>query len=253
MNFDELPAAGPPALQLAIETVGRSGSLAVLRGVEVMQQRPLPPQTRTAASLAVELQSLLSWCRQRDAWPQFLSVTVGPGSFTGLRIGVTTAKTLSYALHLPLVAVDSLAAIAATTLLDHPRAEKVLVGIRAYRGQIFSATLNRQELLEEPDPGLQDPLATHAEVLDPEDWRGRIRGAAAGTFFCGDEPAFQNGDRSKFLPRASCDAVGTARIGLQAARLGNWEDPIALSPRYLRPSAAEEAAIGSGSQATDPS
>ena len=76
-----------------------------------------------------------------------VSVADGPGSFTGLRIGVTTAKTLCYALELPLVAIDSLAAIAATALHDHPAYERIWAVLNAYRGQVFLGMFDRGTLL----------------------------------------------------------------------------------------------------------
>ncbi len=253
MKLDELPAAGAEDLQLAIETTGRTGSLALLRGDRVFREQRLPTTSRTAASLAVELQTLLRWCRGRHGWPQFLSVAAGPGSFTGLRIGVTTAKTLSYALRLPLVAVDSLAAIAAAAASDHPDAKSILVGVNAYRGQVFSAQYCREELLCQDSLGetkrgaIKDRvvfMSSRSEVLGRDAWNARWGQIDAATSFTGDLSAFPGCESSRFLHRSSADAVGAGRIGLLAAAAGCWADPIALAPRYLKPSAAEEKAAG---------
>ena len=134
-------------MHLAIETTGRRGSVAVLSGQRVLRHANLPATPRTASTLAPELDQTLRWCREHDHRPQFVSVADGPGSFTGLRIGVTTAKTLCYALNLPLVPVDSLAAIAAAAMHEHPRIESLCVAINAYRGQVFTGTFARSEIL----------------------------------------------------------------------------------------------------------
>ena len=108
---------GPPfpdIFHLAIETTGKGGSLAVFCGEQVLEWTNLGDDRRTAASLAPQLSLTLEHCHRLGRPLSLISVADGPGSFTGLRIGVTTAKTLSYAIGLPLVAVDSLATIAAT-------------------------------------------------------------------------------------------------------------------------------------------
>ena len=145
MNADRSQLAVSPHdnLQIAIETTGVSGSLAVLRGETVLQQRKLDSQHRAAAALAPALSELMRWCRDTQNRPQLVSIADGPGSFTGLRIGVTTAKTFSYATDLPVIAIDSLASIAAVTLLQEPDLETILVALDAYRGQVFMARFQR--------------------------------------------------------------------------------------------------------------
>ena len=91
--------------------------MAVFRGQRIIRELKLDSDCRTAATLAPALRDMLSWCEQQGEPLGFVSVADGPGSFTGLRIGVTTAKTLCYALEFASrVAVDSLAAIAAAAL-----------------------------------------------------------------------------------------------------------------------------------------
>ena len=232
---DDLAATASVAggIQLAIETTGRSGSLAVLRGGEPLHTRAMTAGRRTAATLAPELEATLRWCSDHAEPPGYVSVAIGPGSFTGLRIGVTTAKTLAYAMQIPLVAVDSLAAIAATVVSDHDDVGRVLIGLSAYRGQVFGGRF---------DFGGKGDFDDTSRVFDEAAWRACCESARDDTSvgFAGDPAVFDPIDYARLRERTSVDAVGVGKLAHVAASRGEWSDPIAISPRYLRPSAAEE-------------
>lgn len=70
-----------------------------------------------------------------------VSVASGPGSYTGLRIGVSTAKGLCYALGIPLIAVDSLVSLAVLAAKKHPK-QKIYAMIDARRMEVYSAIYN---------------------------------------------------------------------------------------------------------------
>ena len=97
---------------LAIETVGMTGSVAVLSGDEVLVERRLDTERRSAQTLAPAIQDLLAEVGWRPADLELVAVAQGPGSFTGLRIGITTAKGLAYVLGCRLLGVNTLRAIA---------------------------------------------------------------------------------------------------------------------------------------------
>lgn len=229
-------------VHLAIETTGRAGSLALMRGVEVVEALNLAPGRRTASSLAPQLEQLLERCRQREIEIGLVSIADGPGSFTGLRIGVTTAKTLGYALRLPLVAVDSLAAIAAAVFHDHPDCQSLCVALDAYRGQVFTGRFQRRDLMPELD-GLSVGWTAHpatVEVMDLEQWQLQLDGLPANVDLAGDAKALGSRHASG-RPRA-CDAIGVGLLGIRSYQAGLLTEPMDLVPRYLKPSAAEEKA-----------
>ncbi len=231
---------------MAIETTGRSGSLAVLSAETILWQSKLDPGSRTAASLGPEMDRLIRWCEKKRHPIGFVSVADGPGSFTGLRIGVTTAKTLAYALELPLVSVDSLAAIAAAVFLQYPKTDSLLVATNAYRGQVFCGTFTRDRLLADPQR-LVDWTA-HPEtvgICEQDEWQKRLRSLPAGTALAGDSLPFGDlAHRRLRLPDQTTEAVGVGLLGYRRAICNDWADPFALAPRYLKPSAAEEKAAG---------
>lgn len=232
-------------MQLAIETTGRNGSIAVLSAETILRQSNLDASQRSAATLAPEIDHTLRWCSENDYTLGFITVADGPGSFTGLRIGVTTAKTLSYALRLPLVAVDSLAAIAAASFHSDPTVDVLRVAINAYRGQVFHGSFDRAELLPSVDSLPRsdadgNPWTSHpacVQIAEADAWQ-RVLQEGPKTRLAGEAKPF--GELADNLVPRSCDAVGVGLMGFRAAICSEWVDPLGLVPRYLKPSAAEE-------------
>ena len=155
---------------LAIETSGREASIALLQGNHLVRELNLTVEQRTTASFAPAIQTLLQSIPAGDPPLGLVSVSVGPGSFTGLRIGVTAAKTLCFALKADLVAVDSLAIICQQqreAWLANPdqfpaAARRIAVCTNAYRGQLFIRT--------EPLDAQIDPADTATEIVDRSRW-----------------------------------------------------------------------------------
>ncbi|GAA4473580.1 tRNA (adenosine(37)-N6)-threonylcarbamoyltransferase complex dimerization subunit type 1 TsaB [Novipirellula rosea] len=245
-NSRELP------IQLAVETTGRTGSAVLMSGDNVLLRRPMGEQIRTAAAIGPCLDEMLSWCRAEKKSIDFISVAVGPGSFTGLRIGVTAAKMLSYALKLPLVAVDSLASVAAVVFSENPDLQTLRIGLDAYRGQVFTGQFHRGEILPPlaaiPNPWT--PLPQSVEIVSAEEWSTLLASLQASQLtVAGDAKPFAKFSGT-LMTRSELDAFGVGLVALRAAELSLFTDPMALVPRYLRPSAAEEKAETQQSAAT---
>ena len=97
---------------LAVETTEAVGTVAALDGRSVDRRGFSDPPSEDAQSLAPGLRTLLRQLDWRPAQVQLVAVSIGPGSFTGLRVGVTAAKTFAYATGAEVVAVDTLEAVA---------------------------------------------------------------------------------------------------------------------------------------------
>lgn len=210
----------------------------------MLRQTILDPEKRAAATLAPAIEKTLAWCRANDSNPHFVAVADGPGSFTGLRIGITTAKVLGYALGLPVVGVDSVAAIAAAAFAGSSDCSAIMIGVDAYRHQTFAGQFERAELLpsicEVPETWSAHPESVG--LLDNAEWQKLLVRRGERTDVAGDTKPL--GEFADVQIDRRCDAVGVGLLGIRAAIRNEFIDPMKLVPRYLKLSAAEEKAAG---------
>lgn len=228
---------GNPSLNiLALETSGRRGSIAALEAseteVHLVEEASLSATARTAQILAPELRDLLHRVGWKPDQVELVAVTIGPGSFTGLRIGVTTAKTYAYATGAKVVGVDTLEVLAAQAGVVRAPLWAIL---DAYRDELFVAKFDRA-----PDGRIVPVLPSH--IVRRDEW---LRMLASGDVVIGPvieslqdklPPGVAIVERDLWQPQAS--TVG--RLAWQAYKSGRTDDLWQLAPRYFRPSAAEE-------------
>jgi tRNA threonylcarbamoyladenosine biosynthesis protein TsaB len=220
---------------LALETSGSSGSVAALAGDELLQERVLDPALRSARSLAPGIRQLLlevDW-RPRDV--QLVAVTAGPGSFTGLRVGIATAKAFAYAVGADILGIDTLEVLAEQS---PPDAQVVHPAIDAQRQELFAATYRRAS----GSTSFNSPPAP--QIVAIEDW---LKSAQPFDTLIGPvlsklrdriPPHVQLAPEASWTPLAS--SVG--RIAWRRYSSGQRHDLWQLVPLYLRRSAAEEKA-----------
>lgn len=99
---------------LAIDTACNLARVALTEDGALCKAITVDDKRRHSVKLLPAIETLLAECGVTPKDLDLIAVTKGPGSFTGLRIGVVTAKTMAYALHIPLVGVNTLDAIAAS-------------------------------------------------------------------------------------------------------------------------------------------
>jgi tRNA threonylcarbamoyladenosine biosynthesis protein TsaB len=256
-----------PLTGLAIEVIGRTGSIAVMCGPRVVWATVFGDQVGAAASIGSALraasehvrltQSSLSDLSKPEPNPipslDFVGVAAGPGSFTGLRIAVTAANALAYAAGVPVIDVDSLAAIAAAAedaesnpgdSLQH-QSSPLLVGLNAYRGQVFACQFPAGLSAIERQTHATD-LVHGSQLLSAADWDQRLASCDRSIRFAGDHALFaktvSNADRGGVWQSSACWAIGVGRIGIEIYQRKNAHPQsfTAVLPRYFRPSAAEE-------------
>lgn len=225
---------------LALETSGVRGSVALWDGADLTEQ-VLPDSGGTLQTLAPAIDALLAGERRVDV----LAVTRGPGSFTGLRLGLTTAKMLGWAWQVPVVGLDTLEVIARQQA-TRQGGEYVVPVINAFRGQVFSAVWQRAE------QGLQ--LVADSQVVDAQAWVNNplhslgvepqaaanclVAGPGLQRFAPSGAPMVTLAEEQDWHPRA-------AEVALQGAekwRQGHALPASQLLPNYLRDSAAVEQA-----------
>lgn len=223
---------------LAIETSGRLGSVALLE-IEgdrtiVAAERGTPDGERTARSLLPTIQELLREHAWRPADVNLVCVTTGPGSFTGLRIGVVAAKTFAYAIGARLVGVHTLAAMAARLETRGPG--RLWTALDAQRQELFVASFTGRPPIDQAVP--------ETGILPVTEWIARL---APGDLVAGPPLAKCReqlpagvivADERFWEPMA----LSVGRLGFELFNRGGDMNPLELVPHYYRKSAAEEKA-----------
>lgn len=128
---------------LHIETSTAVCSVALSRGQELLVCRDIAEGMNHAAILAPLIKELMAEVGWRPSSLQAISVSSGPGSYTGLRVGSSTAKAMAYTLEIPLVAVPTLKALAVEAFRRHPEASRALPMIDARRNEVYAALYDR--------------------------------------------------------------------------------------------------------------
>jgi len=218
---------------LGIESSGPTGSAAALRDDAVLAEESLErgmEQGRLLVALVDRVITAAGWDKRRDI--DLIAVGRGPGSFTGLRVGVTCAKTLAALLDKPLVGVCSLDAMAENAPAE---IEKVLTAVDAKRGQVYAAVYERAQgiLRRTLDPAVLRPVEALARAAGAVYVMGDAARQYAQDFAA---PGCTLAPEKEWRIRASV----IARIGLASFRAGQFAEPADLEPSYLRLAEAEE-------------
>lgn len=127
-------------LTLSIETATRSGSLAVLDGVDVRQVWQGTEQFSHSGEMLIEIKNLLEKAACSLKSIKSIAVAVGPGSFTGLRVGLATAKGLATALNVSVAGVPTLAALSLSAAAhdNTHESQEICSVIAAGRNNVFA-------------------------------------------------------------------------------------------------------------------
>lgn len=214
-----------------VETSSRTAQVALALGEELRGVRRLDEARRHARELVPALAALLAeqgW-RPRDV--QAILVSRGPGSYTGLRVGLMSAKTFAYAAGCAVLAVDTFAALALQAPAPVPRID-VLADAQQDKVYVQSFVLAEEQWLPATELAIRhfaDWLATRepsAWVTGPGllKWAPRL-------------PAETPRVDASFWETQPASLL---RLGLARYRAGERDDPWTLEPLYLRPSSAEE-------------
>ncbi len=224
---------------LAIETSTRAGSVATLNPLsgEVLKERSLEGMQNHGASLATTVCSLVPQAKQISAY----ALTIGPGSFTGLRIGLAFLKGLGVVHARPAYPQSSLRVIATQLAWARPEASYYLAALDARKKEVFAALFKRDpqglgqlsssELLPE---GIYSAtrvaeLMVQGELVAGGDGIGILEQVAQV------QPSWSVQSEAVFAPRAS--TVG--KLACAQHQLGQCVDLLTVEPVYHQLSAAE--------------
>jgi tRNA threonylcarbamoyladenosine biosynthesis protein TsaB len=159
-----------------------------------------------------------------------VAVSKGPGSYTGLRIGVSVAKGLCYALDIPLIAVNTLQAMAANFLLHNSCDDKTLLCpmVDARRMEVYCAVFNNQ--LKEINP-------TQALIVTEQSFEKEL--ATHEIIFFGDgalktKNLFSQSANAKFNSDIIASAKGMTKIANEKFLASDFENTAYFEPFYLK-------------------
>lgn len=233
----------------ALDTTSRPGSLAVRRDGRLVATR-IGDATRTPGErLPGEIVALLDECGLRVRDVDVFAAAAGPGSFTGLRVGIATIQGLALVARRPAAGVSGLDALA---YLVRPRAGTRLIApwIDAQRREVFAALYRP---LAESEPAPSQPSLGFVERLAPvvstaerllESWHATVAGVSV--LFVGDGARAyrslimdRHGRGAEVIGEVGPIAPAIAEIAELRAAAGVTLDPHAIVPVYIRRPDAE--------------
>jgi tRNA threonylcarbamoyladenosine biosynthesis protein TsaB len=220
---------------LAVDTSTRTGSVAVLNDDAVLAEVEVTSQETHAKRLVSAIDATLGMTGKTIADCDGFAVTTGPGSFTGLRIGVSTVKGLSFATGQPVAGVSSLDALVYQfPSCPHP----ICPIIDARKGQVYTA-------LYQSTGHMRWNKVFEDCAVEPEAWLKQIGGpclfVGEGVYVYAELITQTLGDLAYLAPaymnRVRASVVGY--IGMKLILDGRAADAEKLVPYYIRKSDAE--------------
>lgn len=233
-------------LILVLETSSRIGSVALAQGLKILDQTKFSGPMRHSAEIFGAITQLMLRFDRKPEQITDIYISIGPGSFTGLRIAVAIAKAMYLANSLRIVTVDTLDVIAQNTPCD-PQADnirRIAAILDAKRNQFYVAAYNRSEPEVSQTKTWQrlipDSLMTAPQFLDEfADPANPIALLGDGLLYHKDKFRSEGTivlDEKYWSPQAQ----NVHALGCQMALAGKFADPLKLTPTYIRRPEAEE-------------
>jgi tRNA threonylcarbamoyladenosine biosynthesis protein TsaB len=215
-------------ITLALDTSTRTGGCAVLRGDDVLADVPGAAPRSHAERLPGDLMTLLERAGLALRDVDVFAVATGPGSFTGLRVGIATMQGLALAGHRPLVGVSVLDALARAAVTADDGNVRVATWVDAWRGEVYAALYDGIHEVEGPT------------VERPDAILARHRGTR--TLFIGDGIAAHReaitramGTHGVLATVAEPPLAGIiGRLARAEAAAGRRPGPADIEPLYVR-------------------
>ena len=214
------------ALLLSLETSTSVCSAALHDSDKLLAFAELHREQSHASKLAVLVDNVMKLANTRMADLGAIAVSSGPGSYTGLRIGVSTAKGLAYALSIPLIAVETLALMAHQVQRFAPLESVLCPMIDARRMEVYCL------------------LWSHGVVIEPVSAKVIEEGSFARTLEHGPVVFFGNGSdkcrpvikhpNATFLPGVSPSASAMGPVAWRKWQANEVEDIAGFEPHYLK-------------------
>jgi tRNA threonylcarbamoyladenosine biosynthesis protein TsaB len=213
---------------LQIETATQTCSAAVAVNGKTIAVKEQSAQNIHAGSLTLFIEEVMGQCDLKYADLDAIAVSKGPGSYTGLRIGVSTAKGICFALDKPLIAVDTLQTMAVGFISQHPEFQgQICPMIDARRMEVFTTLFNSR---------LESVLPVTAKVIEADSFSNELN--VSQIAFIGDgamkcSNIIQH-SHATFLPDNFNSASYLSDLAFKAFKIQDFVDVAYFEPYYLK-------------------
>ena len=212
---------------LHIETATKVCSCSLSSNGEVVFNKESHVEQSHAKLLGVFTEEAVQYARQHNLMVHAISVSSGPGSYTGLRIGVSEAKGLAYGLDVKLIAIPTLKLLASIASSQVDNDVLLCSMIDARRMEVYTSVFDSALNIIEP---------TTAKIIDEESFinlleEHKVAFFGDGAFKCKDIITHPN---AIFLPHIHPLSSGMASLSLAAYKNDEFEDVAYFEPFYLK-------------------
>lgn len=217
---------------LEIETSGSVCSAALTSEGMVLAHREDFEGRNHATLLSGYVKHCLDYAREHELKLDAVAVSMGPGSYTGLRIGLSEAKGLAYALNIPLIGVDTLQLLATRVMFSSPDIEEDTIFIPmvdARRMEVYTAAY---------DFALDELLKPCALVLDENSF-AELKASGRPILYFGSgadkaQPIFADALQALYVPEVEAVAVDMIALAERAYMQRRFIDVAYSTPSYLK-------------------
>lgn len=216
------------ALILSIETSTTVCSIALTDGKEVVVSQKLFLEKSHSNLLTVMIEDALKQCGLKPNDLQAIAVSKGPGSYTGLRIGVSTAKGLCYAMEKPLISIPTLKAMAYEVNIHNTEGYLLTSMLDARRMEVYTSTF---------DSDLNTIIETNPMILDEESFAETLSSKRVLHYGDGADKfrlLVQSNNNARFISGISPSAWAVGQLAYDKFLKEDFEDVAYFEPCYLK-------------------
>jgi len=214
---------------LHIETATQVCSVALSANGILLQLRESSEKNSHSATVTLFIDEVMKSAGLAYKALDAVAISKGPGSYTGLRIGVSTAKGICYAIDKPLIAISTLQSMAAGAKPGEPSHPYLLCPmIDARRMEVYTALY---------DPDLVPARDTRAEIIDESSFAEELK--QHQVWFFGDgaakcKPVLGNHPNARFLDDFQLSAANMIKLAEDKYARSEFEDVVYFEPYYLK-------------------
>ena len=218
------------AFILSIDTATEICSVAISEDDRLLSLEENQEGYQHASQITLLVEACIKKAKLNLKQVDAVAISAGPGSYTGLRIGVSTAKGICYALNIPLISVSTLAALASASSLQYPTADYYIPMIDARRMEVYTSIYDRK---------MKKVKTDHALILEENSFDTFLREGKKVVFSGNGSNKFKTLIKQKasnqIFIEYFCSAEHLLPIAYRKYQEGIFEDLAYYTPFYLKP------------------